>query len=168
MRKDKGTEKGLEEPMKIPEHWRYSPVPEERIRIAAIDHVAKETGLTETWVMRIHDFQWQLIRDSVTANKTVLVPRLFRMLMSGNKFSLAIKKLEQEIEGLRQEWKELDTSLEKRQKNGYTPKAYEIKLQIMEKERRIGQWQKLMDTKTQSAYAKRYNKNNPDSTGNTK
>ncbi len=147
------------------EHWRYPPVPEEYIRIQAIEYVARQTNMSDIWVERMHDFQWKLVYDSLVDNKTVMVPRICRFLLKGNEFGVAIKKLEDEIKKLRKKWRGCDDSKEPRgKKNGYSPTKYKLKLQIMEKERRINDWKNLMEKQTQ----KKNGRSDKTDGGNTK
>jgi hypothetical protein len=149
------------------DHWRYPAVPEERIRDLAVEFVSKQTGLTETWVQRIHDFQWQLIYDSMTQNKTVLVPKMFRFLMKGSKFYRAIDKLEKQQNRIREKRAELRNKLKvavtEKSKNKCREAIKMCTDDIRQKEKEKKNWQKLIDTKTREAYASRCNKVDPGS-----
>ncbi len=147
------------EELEYREHWVYPVVPEERIRTQAIEYVAKQTGLTETWVQRIHDFQWQYTRDCLDNNKTVLMPKLCRFLMRGTMFYHLIIKLEEDckiLEKNRDKQKELlkkckgavELTL---QRNLVT----DLNKQIRSKKKEVDKWRKLMEDKTQKGISRK-------------
>lgn len=146
------------------EHWHYMEVPEENIRALAIEQVALQVGLTEEWVRRIHDFQWALVYETVEANKTVMLPKIGRFLMRENELESAIELTAGKLIKLevRLDHHETKKYFDKTKQNKEFRRNAITKLreQIKDLDKEMEQYKKLKETKTQKAYAARFDRSN--------
>lgn len=149
-----------EEPIKEKDrsNWVLPEIPEDKLRDEAIKFVAEKIGISELWVMRIHDFQWQTVEDCVVNNKTVLVPQMFRFLMRDSALVGGIEKLTDDIRLLQTQLERQKTIKHSTVKGTAQEKIKQIKDEIKFKEKQIKEQYKLLQTKTRKAYAARHHR----------
>lgn len=62
-------------------NWRYPVIQENKIDKEAIKFVSEKLKISELWIKRMHDFQWEVISEYIGQGKTVYVPGMFRVIL---------------------------------------------------------------------------------------
>ena len=142
--------------------WVYPAIPEFRIRDEAIDAVSKDTEIPKDWVQRIHDFQWELIFNSISDNQTVYVPKIGRFLMKLHDIMGSVSKIQNKIDKsnetiTRKEQRQLIETNSTRKKST-THEIKKLRERIIELQEKIDDLMILANTKTQRAYSMKIKK----------